>query len=72
MVLIRSQRVKFLGIQDGVGPVSPELVKHDFTYREIKERFIKMHAMCSLINVVCYAACCVNIWCLARKQLLVC
>ena len=69
LVHIRAQRVKFLGIEDGVGPVSPKLVKHDETYREIKSKFIRYHAACSLINVICFGACGVSMWCLACKQL---
>ena len=67
MVQIRAQRVTFLGIQDGVGPVNPKLVEHDFTYREIKKRFIQMHAACTMVNVICYGASAVNMWCLASK-----
>ena len=69
LVHIRAQRVKFLGIEDGVGPVSPKLVKYDETFREIKSKFIRNHAACSLINVICFGACGVSMWCLACKQL---
>jgi hypothetical protein len=70
MVEIRAQRVRFLGIEDGVGPINPKLVEHDLTYKEIKQRFIKMHAACSMVNVVCYGACGVNLWCLATKTII--
>ncbi|XP_028394026.1 transmembrane protein 205-like [Dendronephthya gigantea] len=70
MMLIKAQRVTFLGIEDGVGPIAPKLVEHDLTYKEIKEKFIKLHAACSIVNMICFGACGVNVWCLACKQVL--
>ena len=70
MMLIKAQRVTFLGIEDSVGPITPKLVEHDLTYKEMKEKFIKMHAACSVVNMICFGACGVNVWCLACKQVL--
>ena len=70
LVALRAERIKFLGIQDSVGPVDANFVKDDEEYKKINKDFLKMHMFCSLVNVLCYGACGVNIWCLASKELL--
>ena len=68
LVELRAARQKALGIKDGVGPVSLNLVKHDPEYMSIRKTFLVMHMFCSFVNLFCYGACGVNIWCLASQM----
>ncbi|XP_046862232.1 transmembrane protein 205-like [Xenia sp. Carnegie-2017] len=66
----RAARVKALGIKDGVGRVCLNLVKNDTEYMRIRKSFLFLHMWCSLVNLFCYGACGVNIWCLTTKHAL--
>jgi hypothetical protein len=67
LVEVRAARQKVLGIKDGIGPVSMNLVKDDPEYMSIRKSFLIMHMFCSFVNLFCYGACGVNIWCLATQ-----
>jgi hypothetical protein len=70
LVELKEARLQVLGIKDGVGPVCVNLVKNDAEYMSIRKSFLLMHAFCSFVNLFCYGACGVNIWCLASKHTL--
>ena len=68
LVELRAARIKVLGIKDGVGPVCLNLVKDDKEYMSIRKSFLIMHMFCSFVNLFCYGACGINIWCLASQM----